>query len=205
MKVTPEITYRDVSRSEWIDDYVDRYMEKLDRICDDIVACRIAIERVQHHKEKGNPYRVRVEVTLPGKKDLVADKRGPVGDPQVQLRPIIRQAFEAVEKQLKKQMAKRRGEVKNHRTGPRAIVVRVFDREGYGFLKTPEGEEVYFHRNAVLHDDFERLTPGAEVRFEPEMGDDGLQASIVQIVSKPGVLASKKPGSSTGVPAGWER
>lgn len=204
MQVTPEISYRDVSRSDWIDDYINRYVEKLDRLCDDIVACRIAIERVQHHKEKGNPYRVRVEVTLPKKKDLVADKRGAVGDPHVQLRPIIRQAFEAMEKQLKKHMEKRRGEVKNHHDEPRAIVVRVFADNDYGFLKTPEGEEVYFHRNAVLHDDFERLTAGTEVRFEPEMGDDGLQASTVQIVSKPGARASKSPEGPAGVPAGWE-
>jgi len=42
--------------------------------------------------------------------------------------------------------------------------------------------QVYFHRNSVLHGDFERLAVGTEVRFSPEEGDDGLQASSVQVV-----------------------
>jgi cold shock CspA family protein len=43
---------------------------------------------------------------------------------------------------------------------------------------------VYFHRNSVLHGDFERLAVGTEVRFTPQDGDEGPQASSVQIVSK---------------------
>jgi cold shock CspA family protein len=46
--------------------------------------------------------------------------------------------------------------------------------------------QVYFHRNSVLHGDFERLAIGTEVRFSAEDGDDGPQASSVQIVAKLG-------------------
>jgi cold shock CspA family protein len=42
---------------------------------------------------------------------------------------------------------------------------------------------VYFHRNSVLHGDFERLSVGTEVRFSPEEGEKGLQASSVQVIS----------------------
>src|SRR2546427_559512 len=58
--------------------------------------------------------------------------------------------------------------------------------EGYGFLRTRDGRQIYFHRRSVLHDGFERLAIGTEVRFEEEDGSDGPQASTVQIVSKPG-------------------
>ena len=37
--------------------------------------------------------------------------------------------------------------------------------------------------------DFERLAIGTEVRFTPQEGEDGSQASSVQIVAKPGALA----------------
>jgi hypothetical protein len=37
----------------------------------------------------------------------------------------------------------------------------------------------------LLHDNYDRLAVGTEVRFEEEMGEMGLQASFVQIVSKP--------------------
>jgi cold shock CspA family protein len=35
----------------------------------------------------------------------------------------------------------------------------------------------------VLHGDFERLAVGSEVRFAPEEGDKGPQASSVQLVA----------------------
>lgn len=41
--------------------------------------------------------------------------------------------------------------------------------EGYGFIETADGREVYFHRNSVLDDAFEHLV-GSEVRFAEEMG-----------------------------------
>jgi len=62
------------------------------------------------------------------------------------------------------------------------IVEKLFD-EGYGFLRALDDDrQVYFHRNSVLHDDFERLAIGTEVRFTPREGDDGPQASSVQVV-----------------------
>lgn len=190
MQTAPEVSYHDVTRSQWIDDYINDRVARLEHMADDIVSCRVVIERAQHHSRTGNPYRVRVEATVPPKKELVADKSGTVGDPHVQLRPIIRKAFEALEKQLHKQDQKRRGAVKHHEE-PRAIVSRVFPEEGYGFIQGLDGEDYYFHRNSVLHDDFDRLMPGTEVRFEPEMGEEGPQASTVQLVSQaPGPLAA---------------
>jgi cold shock CspA family protein len=75
--------------------------------------------------------------------------------------------------------------VKQHHDGQlHGIVEKVFD-EGYGFLRAlDDGRQVYFHRNSVLHDDFENIAAGTEVRFTPQEGDDGPQASSVQIVGK---------------------
>lgn len=204
MQVPLELTYDAIPSTEWVDDYVRERVQRLEQICDHLIACRVVIERSQHHKNKGNPFRARVEVTLPPKKDLVADKQGTVEDPHVQLRPIIRRTFEALEKQLKKEMERRRGDVKHHEE-PHALVVRLYPAEGYGFLKSPrDGEEYYFHRNAVLHGDFERLRPGTAVRFEAEMGEDGPQASTVQISDKPGGRAGRNGEEAMTPPAGWE-
>ncbi|MDX1634253.1 MAG: HPF/RaiA family ribosome-associated protein [Marinobacter sp.] len=187
MQIPLELKFDGVTHSQWIEDYVRERAAKLDRMCDNLMSCRVVVERAQHHHNTGNPYRARVEVTLPPKKDLVADKQGTVSDPHVQLRPVIRKAFEAMEKQIKKETARRNGAVKVHDEQPSALVVRMFPDQDYGFIKSPtDGTEYYFHRNAVLHDDFDRLTPGTEVRFEAEMGDDGPQASTVQIINKPG-------------------
>lgn len=46
--------------------------------------------------------------------------------------------------------------------------------------------EVYFHRNSVLHGDFDLLAVGTEVRYFEELGDDGPQATTVQGIAKQG-------------------
>lgn len=66
------------------------------------------------------------------------------------------------------------------------MVVRLFRDQGYGFIETAEGQELYFHRNSVLHDEFEQLRVGTGVRFAEEMGEEGPQASTVQITDRPG-------------------
>lgn len=202
MQVPLQTTFNDVQRTEWVENYIRERAEQLDRMCNNMISCRVALERSQHSHRTGNPYRARVEVTLPPKKDLVADKEGTVKDPHVQLRPVISKAFDAMEKQIRKQTALRNNDIKQ-REQSNALVVRVFEDEGYGFIKSPDdGEEYYFHRNSVLHNDFSRLTEGTEVRFEPEMGDEGPQASTVQVVNKPGARATEEE-SSVEPPADW--
>ena len=208
MQVPLELSYHGMPRIGWVDDYVKERVERLDRMADDIISCRVAIEQEQNSKHTGNLYRARVEVTLPQKKDLVANKHGAVEDLDVQLRPIIRETFEAVEKQIKKETSRRRdgARLQEEQGQAEALVVRIFAEEGYGFIKSPvDGEEHYFHRNAVLHDDFKRLTPGTQVRFESEMGEMGPQASSVQIVDKPGVRAGQTDDETIQQPAGWEK
>jgi cold shock CspA family protein len=192
MQVPLEVTFDGIPQSQWVEDYVRDRAERLDRMCEGLSSCRVVVERAQHSHRTGNPFRARVEVTLPPKKELVGDKQGTVEDPHVQLRPIIRRAFEAVEKQLAKETDRRRSAVKQHDQEPRALVVRLLPEQDSGFLRSePDGEEYFFHRSAVLHDDFGRLRPGTEVRFEPSMGEEGPQASTVQIVNKPGARAGR--------------
>ena len=56
----------------------------------------------------------------------------------------------------------------------------------YGFIVAGDGTEVYFHRNAVAHEGFDKLAVGDEVRFamHPGEGEKGLQASGVVPIGK---------------------
>ena len=67
-----------------------------------------------------------------------------------------------------------------------------------------QGREVYYHRNAVLQDDFERMEIGTGVRFVASQGEKGPQASTVRFVDKPGVLAAKVGDPRVDVPEGWK-
>jgi cold shock CspA family protein len=81
------------------------------------------------------------------------------------------------------------GEIKAHEPQPIGTVRRVLPEEGYGFLETGDGREVYFHRNSVLDGAFAHLKPGVRVTFAEEMGDEGPQASTVKLLGKHGLRA----------------
>ena len=54
--------------------------------------------------------------------------------------------------------------------------------EDFGRILTPDGREIYFHRNSLLNGNFDKLEVGDEVRFSEEMGDQGPHASTVHLV-----------------------
>ncbi len=193
MQIPLEIAYHNIEGSAWLDEYIQERAEHLDRVSGGLVSCRVVVELAQHQHQTGNPFRVRVEAKLPPRLDLIGDKEEIVENPQVQLRPIIRHAFDAVEKQVKKQRQMMRGDGKRNATSAhesvaetvesKAVVARVFKEDGYGFLKVVnEDDEYYFHKNALRQGDFEKIEAGVQVTFEPSMGEDGPQANAVRVL-----------------------
>lgn len=207
MKVGLEITYRDVEKTAAIESLVQEKIAKLERLCDYINSCHIAIEKVHDRPKSGSPYRVRIDLTMPPSHELVADSNPAENNQYVELDTVIRDAFSKMERQLKQQTSlQREAEKSQDHTAAddtTAIVVRVFRDQGYGFIKTLNGEEIYFHRNSVIHDGFDRIEVGTGVRFEAVEGEQGPQASTVQIVDKPGVRAGAAEEPLIEPPLGW--
>ena len=187
MQVAPEVIFKDIDRTAWVESYVVERLGHLEKFSADITRCRVTVAREHGSHRKGNRYSVMVEVRVPRQHDLAVKKQKQIRDMQSQLPAIINEAFGAIEKQLKKTVALRRHEEKAHDGAPRGLVEKLFPDAGYGFIRTVDGDrQFYFHRNSVLHDDFGRLSVGTEVRFNPQQGEEGPQASSVQIVAKPG-------------------
>ncbi len=208
MQTPLEISYKNVEKLDWVEDFIHRQVERLQRYTREreLISCRVAVEQDHSRQQQANPHHVRVEVSIPGKKRLVTstEPRQVQKDSENELRNVIRDAFQAMEKRLKKTLDERRRDIKS-REEPRALVTRIFPEEGFGFLKeTVSDEEIYFHQNSVLHDDFERLSVGTEVRYEAVLGEEGLQASTVQIVGKPGSRTSPEGEELIEVPEGWK-
>jgi cold shock CspA family protein/ribosome-associated translation inhibitor RaiA len=185
MQTAPELIFHDIERTHWVENYILERVQRLDRFAEGITSCRVSLTREQHSHHKGNRYSVMVEARTPPNHDLAVRKAKVIRDMQAQLPALINLAFGAIERQLKKTAALRRGDVKTQENDqPHGIVEKLFD-EGYGFLRAVDDDrQVYFHRNSVLHGDFERLAIGTEVRFTPQDGEQGPQASSVQIVAR---------------------
>jgi cold shock CspA family protein/ribosome-associated translation inhibitor RaiA len=192
MEVPLEITFRGIDKSDDIDRLIRHKAAKLEKICDSLISCKVAVESPHEHQQSGSPFRVRINIRVPPGHDLVVKRESTAGYLHERLSVVLSAAFEAAFRQLKKLVEKQKGQVKTHPEQENvAFVVRLFCDEGYGFIKTQEGRELYFHRNSVLNDDFDRLEIGTGVRFVADKGEEGPKASTIQIIDKPGVCTTE--------------
>lgn len=195
MEVPLEITFRGVERTPAIERLIVAQTEKLEQLCDHIISVRVSVEKLQEHQRLGNPYRVRIIARVPPGHELVAVRDPLDRDLHDPLDKVIRDTFYALGRQVKEVNQRQKGFTKRHpEQEAGGIVSKLFADDGYGFILTPEGQEVYFHRNAVLRGDFERL--GVGVRFHDEPGEKGPRTTSVEIVDKPGVRIGRGDGQA---------
>jgi cold shock CspA family protein len=126
---------------------------------------------------------VRIDLTVPGT-ELVVSRESGLNHAHEDAYVAIRDAFKAARRKLDNYTRRQRQEVKTHEAPPHGHVAQLFPEEGYGKIETPDGREIYFHKNSVLNGGFAKLVAGSEVRFVEESGEKGPQASTVQLVGK---------------------
>lgn len=185
MQLPVEISYRGVEKTDEIDDLIRTKAARLDRFCDHISRCDVAVEQPNHSQRAGNPFRVRIDVTVPPGHELVADEKQTEHEMHEPLSKVINDAFKTMERQVKELVERQRHEVKTH-AEPRALISKLF--ADYGFITDESGTDIYFHRNAVVHTNFEDLKVGMEVRYDAGSGEMGPQATSVHVVSSGGRL-----------------
>ncbi len=175
------IEFDGLSPSPAVEEKVRGCVAHLEKVCPHVVSCRVVVELQNHKHRKGNQFRVHVEVQLPGE-HLVVDREPKDKSGQSDVFVAVRDAFAAMERQALEKMRRIRNEVKVHEdpllTGK---IVKLLPYEGYGFIATAEGREVYFDANAVISDEFEKLSVGVPVKFCEVMGSKGPQASTVRL------------------------
>ncbi|GAA6616109.1 HPF/RaiA family ribosome-associated protein [Scytonema sp. NUACC26] len=207
MKVAPEITYRNVDKTNALDNLVNEKVGKLEQVCSHISSCHIAIEKIHERPRSGSPYRVRIDMTVPPGHELVAESNPTDDNQYAPVEAVIRDAFKAAVTQLKKlnekQQESDKSQTHTDAEETTALVTKLFREDGYGFIRALDGQEIYFHRNSVLNSDFDRIELGTGVRFSMVMGEEGPQASTVQIVDKPGANAGKSEQTLIEPPLGY--
>ncbi len=207
MKIPLQVKFRNMPRSQAIEDNIREKVSKLESFYDRIMSCQVIVEAPHRHHRKGKAYEVRIDLTVPGgelvinrsPKSLKPAKSSVAEQPETKLienhEPskhgahadvyvAIRDAFNAAGRKLQDHARRQSGATKLHEGPPRARVARLFPEERYGFLETDDGREIYFHGNSVLQPGFEHLNAGAEVYFAEEQGEKGPQASTVRLVEK---------------------
>jgi ribosomal subunit interface protein len=74
MSTPVQITYRGIDATPAIEDYVRRRAAKLETFSNRMTRCHVTIEAPHRRHRHGEPYRVRVELKLPGADLVVGDR-----------------------------------------------------------------------------------------------------------------------------------
>jgi ribosomal subunit interface protein len=168
-----KIVIRDMPNSPALEDHIRKKAEKLAQYYNRINTFQVVIEIPQKHKRNGKLFNVRIDLTVPGR-ELVVNRKL---DQDVYV--AIRDAFHALLRQLETYSRKRRGDVKSHDDANYGYVTKLFPNEGYGFIQSLDGNELYFSTTNVTHPSFSDLTIGDAVQFIGITGDEGWQAHRV--------------------------
>lgn len=179
-----ELTFTDMEPSEFVERAVRERVDKLERLYDRITSCHVYVVAPHKRHQKGNQFDVRLEVRVPGTELVVNNHPGDVHAHE-DVYVAIRDAFNAMERQLKKWKAKISGDVKTP-TGQLQGQVKEIDHErGFGQIIATDGRLVYFHANSVIDGSFDKLGTGDTVALVVRSDESpiGPQASTVKPIS----------------------
>jgi cold shock CspA family protein len=180
-----QVAFRDIEPSPAIEAKVRTAARKLARFHGRITSCRVVVAAPEkrHHRER--LFVVRINLAVPG--GTIWINRGSQLDlAHADVYVAIRDAFNAAVRRLEDFVRRHESKTKHHEPEPHGVVSLMNRDEGYGFITTQAGDEVYFHRTSVVNDAFRRLKSGAKVRFTLGTRPRGrsLQASTVHIAGK---------------------
>jgi ribosomal subunit interface protein len=175
MQVPLQIAIRNVARSEALEAHIREKVAKLEEFHTHITSCRVSVEQMDKHHHQGRQFQVTVDVRVPGK-EVVVNR-----DHHEDVYVALRDAFDSVKRQLEETVRLQRGAVKAHETAQHGQIARLLREEGYGFIQTADGRELYFSRENVVHPGFDDLEAGTPVQFVEDAGAQGPQAKRVSV------------------------
>jgi ribosomal subunit interface protein len=173
MQIPLQITFRNFPRTDAVEARIRDKAAKLEEFYPRIMSCHVVVEELDRHHQQGKQFTVRLDIRVPGH-ELVVDR-----DHHEDIYVALRDAFDAAGRKLEDVARTQRGDVKVHEVPQHGKVARLFPDEGYGFIETADGRELYFNRDNVVESSFDRLETGAAVQFIEDGAGEGRQAKRV--------------------------
>ena len=117
MQTNLKITFRHMTSSAAVENNIRKHLAQLEHHFERITSCHVVVDTPPAHRNKGGPFSVRIDLTVPGREIFVNSAR----DDRAQHTDVyvaIRDAFEAVARQLDAHMRRRRDEAKHTGNAP---------------------------------------------------------------------------------------
>lgn len=123
MQTPIQVSFHGTPISDELEATCRREAAKLERYFERVTACRIAIEKASHRHHKGDHWRIRVRLTVPGREIVV--KRDPPEDAtDEKLELALRESFDRARRRLQDHARLVDARVKHHavRRRPRPVL-----------------------------------------------------------------------------------
>lgn len=192
MQVPLEIAFHNVEHSDWAEDEIRGHVARLEDIYKRLTSCRVRVDQRANNTQQSIPPVVRIEITLPGHKDIVVAHEPDRLQRKFQrpdLHNAINEAFRIAERRLSeyKERLSDRTAALSHEAANEFLgqIAELVPEKDHGFVMTKEGGLLYFHRNALLTGDFARLRRGDTVGYVEEVGDTGPIATKIRVKAGP--------------------
>lgn len=184
MESQVEITFKDIDHSDTIEARIRERVAKLSAMSENIRRCKVWVRAPHRRGNKPIAYVIDLSVQMTGT-SLHVDHRPGDDDAHTDIYVAIRDAFNAMERQLRKWKEQHKGRPHLQET---LLQGRIESLDGYadcGQIATTDGRLIYFHRNSVADDGYDSLNTGDEVELSVDTKDaeEGPHASFVRPVS----------------------
>lgn len=114
MQVPLQITFRNMETSDRIDTDIRKRVDKLTSHHPEIISCHIVVEAPAQHHQKGGLFKTRIDISCPEGKFVINREPSAQHKEAEDVFISLRDAFNAVDRQMDEYSCKRKGEVKRH-------------------------------------------------------------------------------------------
>jgi cold shock CspA family protein len=203
MQTQPHVSFDDIPIDEQVRDAALEHIDQLEDAYGRITGCHVVIAQPHRHHREGRLYSVRVDVRVPGG-EIVVNRDHHLDHAHEDVFVALRDSFAAARRRLEDHVRRLRGVEKVHAARAQGHVSQIFPLQGYGFIETPDGREIYFHQHALSERDFQLVDLGSQVFYSEEEGDEGPQAAFVQLVHPHHHATHARGGQPRGETTGEE-
>lgn len=182
MDTQPQIVFEHMDSSDAVRERILAELDDIEQTFGRITSARVSMSPPPREHQKGHLWRANIHLILPGGREVAVSNNPHEGRPEDDIHSALDGAFAVARRQLRNQ-SDRMGEKFTGLAGAEQIgqVIRLMPEDGYGFIVTPSGHEVWFSQRKVKHNEFKNIQIGTRVYFEEELGDQGPLATTVRI------------------------
>jgi cold shock CspA family protein/ribosome-associated translation inhibitor RaiA len=187
MQTPVQIDFQGLNASVRTREAIAKHVAELEDRYGRVTACRVVLKGPGKHHRTGGLFEVNIRLSLPNGREVDISRTPKADERHSDLTFAIDDAFKRARRRLQDHVRRLQGQVKQHDAQPIGKVARLDALGKFGIIEGADGEEIFFHRNSVLNNEFSKLKLGVRVTYFEEAGEKGPQASTVRLLGKHGM------------------